>query len=433
MKKITSSLSFCIILIGTLAISTTSCKKSNLHNQPNLLVIQTDEHNFHTIGAYRETLSNDQAYLWGSDVAVETPQIDELANNGVLCTSFYASTPVCSPSRSSFMSGRYPHNTAVVTNDIPMLDEIITFAHVLGNEGYATGYAGKWHLDGLGKPQWEPERDFGFTDNRYMFNRGHWKLLEDTDQGPKVSSLNAKGKPDYGIEGANEENFTTDFLAKKTIEFIKDHQDEPFCFMLSLPDPHGPNTVRPPYDTMYEHFEFEIPATASKDESNLPSWGKKANRTINRNGIINYFGMVKCIDDNVGKIMRYLDETGLRNRTIVVFTSDHGDLLGEHGKDNKGVPYEGSAKINFIISYPNSLPSGLILDQAFSCVDFTPTILSLMGAPPTGLEEGRDASALFMGQSVPDWDDIAFMRGTGSRTGPDENWLAAVSDRYKLL
>ncbi len=414
-----------------------ACKKQNKEikddEKPNLLILQTDEHNFRTIGAYRETLTDDQAYLWGPDAIVETPRIDQLAHNGVICTSFYATTPVCSPSRSSFMTGMYPQNTPVVTNNIPMADGLETFASILASEGWATGYIGKWHLDGDGKPQWEPERKFGFTDNRYMFNRGHWKMLEDTENGPQVASKNNNGNPDYGIEGATEENFTTDFMTAKTIAFIEAHKEGPFCLMVSYPDPHGPNTVRTPYDTMYAHINFQKPPTHSKPDENLPSWAKKANKTIPQKGMVNYYGMVKCIDDNVGKIVDYLDAEQLLSKTIIVFTSDHGDLLGEHGKDNKGNPFEASAKSAFIISFPGTLPSRTRLDAAFTCVDFSPSVLSLMGVNKSGQEEGRDLSSLFMNGTPSEWNDIAFMRGTGSHTGPDMNWLSAVSDRYKLV
>ena len=150
--------------------------------RPNLLIIHTDEHSFRTLGCYRRTLSDEQAFVWGPDAMVTTPHIDWLADNGALCTKFYASTPVCSPSRAAFVSGRYPQNTPVTTNNIPMDDHIITFAEILRRQGYATGYAGKWHIDGAGRPEWAPKRKFGFTDNRYMFNRGHWKQLEDTPQ-----------------------------------------------------------------------------------------------------------------------------------------------------------------------------------------------------------------------------------------------------------
>jgi len=405
----------------------------NGNERPNLLILHTDEHNFRTLGCYRETLSDDQAYLWGPKAVVETPRIDQLAKNGVLCTSFYATTPVCSPSRSSFMTGMYPQNTPVVTNNIPMADGLETFASILKNNGWSTAYIGKWHLDGTGKPQWAPERKFGFEDNRYMFNRGHYKMLEDTDDGPRVASINDKGVADYGLEGADEKSFTTDFLADKAMEFIEMHKDGPFCLMVSFPDPHGPNTVRAPYDTMYEDLKFRKPPSNHVDTTNLPSWAQPAKKTIGQNGMVKYYGMVKCIDDNVGKIIDFLDDEKLLGNTIVIFTSDHGDLLGEHGRDNKGVPFETSAKIPFVISYPGVLPNGMVVDQAMSCVDFSPSILSLMGIEKSGQEEGQDVSSLWKGQLPAGWNDVAFMRGTGVLNGPDENWLSVVSDRYKMV
>jgi len=401
--------------------------------RPNLLIVHTDEHNFRTLGCYRATLPPPQAFMWGEDAVVTTPNIDGLAAGGALCTSFYASTPVCSPSRAAFVSGRYPQNTPVVTNNIPLSDDIVTFAEILRRQGYATGYAGKWHLDGGGKPQWAPRRKFGFQDNRYMFNRGHWKQLEDTPGGPRVKARTAAGGPTYGVSGADEKSFTTDFLADKTVEFIGEHKDEPFCFMVSIPDPHGPDSVRAPYDTMFLKQTYQTPRTFNKPDGNLPNWGRPSGGF---NGMASYYGMVKCIDDNVGKILTALRSAGLMDKTIVVFTADHGDLRGEHHRQNKGVPYEGSAKIPMVIYYPEKIKAGTVIDESLACVDFLPTILGLMGVKTAGKEEGRDASSLFVtGKAPDDWKDVTFIRSTG-RAGEGSSsvgWLAAVSDRFKLV
>lgn len=138
---------------------------------------------------------------------------------------------MCSPSRSAFVSGSYSQNTPVYTNNIPLDGNIVTFAEVLGKNGYATGYAGKWHLDGKGKPQWAPKRKFGFADNRYMFNRGHWKKFGDGKDGPRVTAM-SKGKRSYAVDGADEKSFATDYLADKTIEFINQNSEKPFCYMV---------------------------------------------------------------------------------------------------------------------------------------------------------------------------------------------------------
>ena len=415
--------------LGVLLIPAYAQKKSP---QPNLLIIQTDEHNFRTLGCYRKLMHDEQAYVWGKDVAVKTPNIDWIAEHGATCTGFYATSPVCSPSRSSFVSGRYPQNTPVIANDIPMKDNVITFAEVLRENGYATGYAGKWHLNGVGKPQWEPDRKFGFTDNRYMFNRGHWKKLEDEPDGPRVAARDNKGQPSYGVDGADENSFTTDFLAQKTIDFIGAHSNEPFCYMVSIPDPHGPNTVREPYNTMYDPLKFQLPKTAEKSTGGLPSWAQQRDGSkMNAKQMSLYFGMVKCIDDNVGKILEALRSKGILENTIVVFTADHGDMCFEHARHNKGIPLEASAKIPFVIHYPEKITAGTVIREAIGCVDFMPTILRLMGQKPAGTEEGRDCSTLFTKGKSPDhWNDVTFFRQGGKS---DKGWFGAVTKRYKLI
>ena len=386
--------------------------------KPNLLIVHTDEHHFNTLGCYGGRM-------------VETPNIDWIAENGALATSFYATTPVCSPSRAALVSGRYPQNTPVVTNNVPLDDELLTFAEILRRQGYATGYAGKWHLDGTGKPQWEPERRFGFEDNRFMFNRGHWKKMEDTPSGPRVATRNQRGQPNYDVAEADEESFTTDWLTDKAIDFIEAAGDGPFCYMLSIPDPHGPNTVRAPYDTMFADVEVPIPKTLHKTAEQIPKWAPPAKQVSEANLrkiMPPYYGMVKCIDDNVGRMLEALRTRGLLENTIVIFTADHGDLCGEHGRLNKGVPYEGSAKIPFVIHYPRKIKSGTVIDEALSCVDFLPTIIRMMGFDTEGTEQGRDASALFTGNTPRDWNDVVFMRGTGNR-----GWLCAVTNDHKLV
>ena len=155
--------------------------------------------------------------MWGPGNIVATPHLDWLAQNGAIADRAYATAPVCTPSRAAMMTGRYPQNTGAIKNDVPMWDHMVTYGEVLRRQGYATGYAGKWHLDGPGKPQWEPQRRFGWEDNRYMFNRGHWKNLTIDQDGPHVGAVDKKGEPSYDLAGADDQTFTTDFLANRTI------------------------------------------------------------------------------------------------------------------------------------------------------------------------------------------------------------------------
>ncbi|MCB1207224.1 MAG: sulfatase [Verrucomicrobiae bacterium] len=401
--------------------------------RPNVLIIQTDEHNFRTLGCYRALLPPDQAFIWGEGVKVDTPHIDSIAARGAICTRYYATSPVCTPSRAALMTGRYPQNTGSISNDLPMLDEMETFAAVLTREGYDTGYAGKWHLDGPEKPGWAPTRKFGFEDNRYQFNRGHWKKLGEDQSGPRVVSVNAKGQPDYGVEGADEKSFTTDFLTDRAIAFVTRKRDRPFCFMVSIPDPHGPNTVRAPYDTMFDPSGFRQPQSAQSPGQRLPSFAQVLEDRFNARQMALYFGMVKCVDDNIGRLLEALRVTGQLDHTIVLFTSDHGDMCGEHGRHNKGIPCEGSARIPFVIAAPGMIPPGSVIEESLGTVDFKPTLLGLLGIGTEAEMEGRDASALFRsGEAPTDWVDRTYVRIGGTGKGA-AGWVAAFTKRHKLV
>lgn len=421
----------CIIFIGFIGKGFTQASK------PNLIIIHTDEHNLRTLGAYRATMSKDQAEMWGSGNIVETPNIDRIANEGAIALNWYAPSPVCTPSRASMVSGLYPVATGSPVNDMPMKDEVVTFAQILKENGYATAYVGKWHLNGDDKPGFAPKRRFGFTDNRYMFNRGHWKIFGEEEEGPFVDQkLSKSGGGVWEQEKANKDNFGTDFLVDKTLEIIERDKSNPFCVMLSLPDPHGPDQVRVPYNSMYKHMSFELPITATPKPNEIPGWlnleGKK-NRVKEeklQKSLVNYFGMVKNIDDNVGRILKYLEANNLDKNTIVVFTSDHGDLLGEHGKINKGLPYEMSARVAFMVRYPNSIIKGKSIKKAFTMADFTPTILGLMNVDHSAYKfHGKDTSADFNSASkmVEDKDRTVYLTNAGGR------WVAAVNSRYKLV
>ena len=411
--------------LGLSMISVTSMAKVD---NPNVVIIMTDEHNFRTLGCYREQLDEALAFPWGKDVAVETPHLDALAHGGLMCMNCYATNPVSGPSRSSFMTGLYPQVTGVDQNNKSLKSETVTFAELLSRSGYATGYVGKWHLDGDAKPGWTPKNKFGWADNLYMFNRGHWKKLADEDGQPVVAARDKKGNfTESTVAGADERSYTTDFLTDKAMNFIRNNKTKPFCCMLSLPDPHGRNIVRAPYDTQYASVQFERPYSASADVTGMPSWTEKSKRTIidTPNGMSQYWGMVKCIDDNIGKLCQFLKNEGLYDNTIIIFTSDHGDLLGEHGRDNKSVPFEASAKIPCIWYYPSAIKPGTVLNTPISHSDFMPTLLGMVNVKNTQRCHGKDRSQLLLGKAADAGDIVTFRGGKG--------WMAATDGRYKLI
>ena len=416
-------------VLGLLFVSLSMA--SGYSKTPNVLIIITDEHNFRTLGCYRQQMNREQAEMWGPGAVVATPHIDRIGNEGVVCTRAYATAPVCTPSRASMITGLYPHRTGAPTNNLKLRTDIPTLATILNAEGYRTGFIGKWHLGGESKPGWAPKIDGGFSHTTYMFNRGHWKKLNEDDKGPRVDAKNGKGQYSYDVDGADSKTFATDFLTDRTIEFVEEDESVPFLGVVSYPDPHGPNTVRQPYDRMYSDIRFLAPRTYGRKDLMTPKWlGTGKNHAVFRGEqMAQYFGMVKCIDDNIGRLLKSLESSGRLDSTIVLLTSDHGDLCYEHDRLNKGNPYEGSARVPMLIRFPKAFAAGTVYRDPMGTVDITPTVLSTAGISSDASFEGRDVSELIRTQEAAVEAPITFLRNAGTTAG----WIAAVDARYKLI
>jgi arylsulfatase A-like enzyme len=401
---------------------------------PNVLLIVTDEHNFRTLGCYRDLLSREQAEMWGRDAVVPTPHLDSLAKEGVICTRAYATSPVCSPCRATIFTGRYSHAAGVPTNSSTLVRSIPPLADRLNRQGYQTAYMGKWHLGGNGRPEWSPKVDGGFQHKKFMFNRGHWKRFR-LDSGEPSVAARKNGEPSYDVEGADKESFSTDWLTDRAIDFITESDPaKPFFTVISYPDPHGPNTVRPPYDHRFESLRFVAPRTY-RTGIPAPKWlgSKFQHHEFRGSSMSAYFGMVQCIDDNVGRLLKHLKESGKLDNTLIIMTSDHGDLCYEHDRNNKGNPFEGSARVPMILRQPKRIAAGQVYDQAMGTVDLTPTVMGLLNLPGDPEDQGRDLSALLADVSQTTYDaenpPVTFLRSAGSSTP----WVAAVDARYKLV
>jgi arylsulfatase A-like enzyme len=401
---------------------------------PNVLLLITDEHNFRTLGCYREQMPREQAEMWGAGVIVPTPNLDRIAKEGVICTRAYATSPVCSPCRAAMITGRYPHVAGVPTNNFILDRSIPTLADRLNKAGYRTTFIGKWHLGGTGKPEWAPKVDGGFQFTQYMFNRGHWKNFDIQNGKPRIGAQK-NGAPTYDVAGADKESFSTDWLTNRAIEFVTDREEKkPFFAVVSYPDPHGPNTVRPPYDHRFDDLRFAAPRTYKTDIP-APKWlgaGKK-HPVFRGEDMSRYFGMVQCIDDNIGRLIDELAAADRLDNTLIIMTSDHGDLCYEHDRQNKGNPYEGSARVPMIVRYPGKVRSGQVYEHPVGTVDVTPTVMGLLDLPADPNDQGIDLSDTFVDvtkdktreQNPP----IIFLRNSGTNA----QWVAAVDHRYKLI
>ncbi len=420
-------------------------------DKPNLLVIITDEHNLRTIGCYRDQLSQDQAEIWGKGNIVETPNLDKLAKWGTLFDRMYCSAPVSTTARASMFTGYYGHEVEVAQNSIKPGDgrylrsDVKTIAEVLLDQGYTTGYSGKWHLAEATVPHefWEPHpvgmegHNYGFQNNRYMFNGGHGKFLGLDEQGnpyfahkkPKEYSTDKYGQPLYKDNKGSQVKFTTDFLTDRTVEFIEENAKDPFFYVVSIPDPHTPDQVRPPYDTMYTHLPFEFPATYHKEiNKNTPVWQKPDGKAdVLMTSLPQYFGMVKNIDDNIGRILDKLESEGILENTIIVFSSDHGDLLGEHARMNKGTIHETSLRVPFIMAHGSKaskplVPRNNVVDLVGNTTDWMPTFLELMGID-SPKASGRSLVPILNNKAPKGWKNVTF-----SQLG----FLVVTDGQYKL-
>lgn len=380
--------------------------------KPNILIFYTDQQSTWSISV-----------LGARDIL--TPNIDRIGNEGAILNNFYTPCAVCTPSRGSFLTGDYPCRHGAYRNNVSLSDDAETFAQVLLKEGYQTGYSGKWHLSGAGKPHWlKREEARGFEDSRYMFNRGHWKFIEERDdeEHPSVLSYmdNYMKLEDTAEWIGDESTYTTDWLCSKTAQYIQERdKTKPFLYMTSIPDPHTPFCVRKPYDTMFDPEALHLPETYYQY---CPEWmpegvQPKKNTLENfseeegKKKLAQYLGEVKCIDDNVGKVIKVLEQEKILDDTIVIFTSDHGEYMGEHGLWGKNCLYPSCYRVPFLIRWPKKIQQKSKISELISAVDFKETLLSLVGIKSSGKGCGVDASGFLTGQPAEAWENKIYVNG----------------------
>jgi len=331
-------------------INTVAAQRSR---RPNILFILADQWRPQTLPA-------------AGDTDLVAPHLARLGREGVHFRRVYATNPVCTPSRASLITGRFPHACRMGRNNLQMPLDEPSIAAQLNKAGYATGYIGKWHLDGEEKPGFVPPgpRRRGF-DYWAAFNRGH----------SYFRSTYYRDSPEPLVVDGFEPDYQTDLA----IGFIRRNRDNPFYLYLSWGPPHTPRRPPPRHAKTYSPAQFRL-------EPNVPEHYATTART-NRAG---YYGLCTALDDNVGRLLRALEEARLAEDTLVVFTADHGDMLGSQGLEFKGVPYEESARVPLLMRYPRLLGRNQDNDTLISNADLMPTLLSLCGTEVPGAVQGRN-------------------------------------------
>ena len=327
--------------------------------KPNLLFVFADQLRAGSVG-------------FTGEEAVKTPNIDRFAGDGTIYTNAISPLPVCGPYRGSLLTGRTPTSTGLVINDIPLRTSEVSIAHCFKAGGYDTAYIGKWHLDGPNRPAPVPPgpRRQGFeywmaANFDHNYNRSYFT---DNDGNLKI------------WDGWDAEAQTS-----HAINYLKARDSEnPFCLFLSWGPPHHPYRLVPQrYLDMYD-------ADAIEGRPNCPN--------VPRRDLWGYYAQTTFLDDQFQRLLGTIDEMGIRDETIVVFTSDHGDMHGSQGLYKKQWPWSEATKVPFALRYPGRVPAGSVVDAPISAIDIMPTLLGLAGLAVPDRVEGVDLSPFLKGE-----------------------------------
>ncbi|KAL4776600.1 alkaline-phosphatase-like protein [Aspergillus nidulans var. acristatus] len=325
------------------------------------------------------------------DSPIKTPNLNKLAEEGVVFDSAYCNSPLCAPSRFVMVTGQLPSKIGAYDNAADLPADTPTYAHYLRREGYHTALAGKMHFCG-------PDQLHGYeqrlTSDIYPGDYG-WSVNWDEPDVRLDYYHNMSSVMDAGpVVRTNQLDFDEEVIYKSK-QYLYDHvrqrNDQPFCLTVSMTHPHDPYAMTKEFWDLYEDVEIPLPKHAAipHDQQDPHSqrilkcidlWGKELPEERIKAARRAYYAACTYVDTNVGKLLKVLDETGLRDNTIIVFTGDHGDMLGERGLWYKMAWFENSARVPFIVNAPNRFAPARI-SQNVSTMDILPTFAELVGAP----------------------------------------------------
>lgn len=377
--------------------------------KPNILFVFTDQQHRYALGCM-------------DNPNVLTPNLDRLAQRGVLFRRCYSNDPVCGPFRGTLMTGQYSSRCGVLHNGYPLPGGTTTFADAFNAAGYQTSWVGKWHLGGNGNGPITEDLRGGFQRFKgYQCYNGFYKdvcFYDGQDQ---------EHQYDY-----HRTDVTTD-IAISELELLAG-KDNPFLLMMSYQAPHYPEQPAPEYEALYTGKAIVRRPNCQEIDPFTPTYSPRSPRPVENDPDFQRYGssldeyirlynaMCTQIDANVGRLLDALERLGVADNTIVVFTSDHGDMQGSHGLKNKCLPYEESAGIPLIMHVPG-LAGGRVSDALVSGIDMMPTCLELAGLPPVDGVDGTSISPYLQGESESTQETIFAERG---------DWCMIVRNGWKL-
>ncbi|MBA2278280.1 MAG: sulfatase-like hydrolase/transferase [Chloroflexia bacterium] len=388
--------------------------------RPNLLIIMSDEHAPHFSGAYGHPL-------------VQTPHLDRLVAEGVLFEQAYCNTPLCVPSRMSFMTGRFVHNTGAWDNASPLASDAVTWAHRLRAAGYDVVLAGKQHFVG-------PDKLHGFRAQlaRDLHAEQSHPIFDWTDGTPPAPvpwPVLAKAGP-----GTTTEIEVDDEVEAAALAYLRDpaRREQPWALNVSFLAPHFPLIVPQPFWDLYPPDRIDLPDVPPGHLDNQHPVYQRMRQMFGfeafpeelvRRGRAGYYGLITYLDEKIGHLLDTLAATGQDRNTLVVYTSDHGEMAGEHGMWRKSNFYEHSARVPLVLRWPGMLPAGRRDRGVVSLVDLVATIVDAAVASSDDRLDGDSLLPLARGETA-DWKDEAFAEYLGH--GVARPMAMLRRDRFKL-
>ncbi len=345
-----------------------SCQSKKEEIKPNVVFVFADQWRAQDLGF----VGNEQ---------VITPAIDELSKEAVVFTNAISNISVCTPARASLMTGKYPLSHGLFYNDKPLRSEEYCIAEVYKENGYQTGYIGKWHING--HPQGMKNsagRNLPVTaDRRQGFD--YWKVHECTH--------NYNNSIYYDENDVKHiwEGYDAIAQTKDAIQYMQTNKDNPFVLFVSYGPPHAPYQTAPQkYKDMYKDMDIQLRPNVPEERA------AKAKEDIR-----GYYAHITALDDCVAELQQEIKNLGLDENTIFVFTSDHGDMLYSHSQTKKQKPWEESIHIPFMLKYPAKLKAGMQMTKMFSFPDIMPTLLGMCNLPIPETVQGLDYTGQLLG------------------------------------
>ncbi|MDA3823741.1 MAG: sulfatase-like hydrolase/transferase [Bacteroidales bacterium] len=379
---------FFILFAGVILPSCTT--QNDIDRITNVVVIIGDDHASSAVGCY------------GNDL-IRTPNIDRLAASGLWFLNAYSNAPVCSASRQSIITGKYPHATGVSLLRTPFLDEgNLTIAEYLRGRGYATGVVGKTHFNNYKAPV--PDHGFSSTvtasDYRKWFAQQDMPEIPDSVQvlpkwKPFVDSariwLNADVLPSPFYEGYGD----ADFDAMKAIEFLQENKDTTFFLWVGFHEPHSPFNFPIEYINSYTPNEIRVPEGSDEDDRYVPEIFRSLSKEDKQGIIAAYYTSAEYMDKNVGKILDAIEALNIEENTLVVYLGDQGYLLGDHKRFEKHTMWDPAIKAPLIFRVGGSKNKGKRSKALVQFIDIVPTILDLIDQPQMPDVQGKSMMHLY--------------------------------------